>query len=42
VKHNSIGVGLNCSKVITEFLGGELKFITSQPGDTSIRVTIPV
>ena len=34
VKHNSIGVGLNCSKIIAEFLGGKVEFLSSQPGDT--------
>ena len=42
VKHNSIGVGLNCSKILTESLGGQINFIKTEPGDLSIKVSLPV
>ena len=32
VKHNSIGVGLNCSKILTESLNGRIEFLDTSPG----------
>lgn len=42
VKHNSIGVGLNCSKILTESLNGKIEFIDTKPGALAIKVRIPV
>ena len=42
VKHNSIGVGLNCSKILTESLKGKIEFIDTKPGSLAIKVSIPV
>lgn len=42
VKHNSIGVGLNCSKIIAESLGGDVRFLDTEPGKTSVRISLPV
>ena len=42
VKHNSIGIGLNCSKVLANFLEGDVKLISWKPGAFSIQVILPV
>jgi hypothetical protein len=40
VKDNGIGVGLSCSKIISEFLGGSVKILNSI--NTSIKISIPI
>ena len=42
VKDNSIGLGLSCSKVLTNKLGGEVKLVQSQPRLTVFKFHIPV
>ena len=42
VKDNAIGVGLSCSKIILESLGGTINLIKSQPGETQFAICIPV
>ena len=42
VKHNSIGVGLNCSQVLANSLGGDVILLNSQPGAFAIQVVIPI
>ena len=40
VKDNGIGVGLSCSKIISEFIGGSVKILNSI--NTSIKISIPI
>ena len=42
VKHNSIGIGLNCSKVLANFLQGDVRLISCKPGAFAIQVILPV
>ena len=42
VKHNSIGVGLNCSQLLAKSLKGEIVLLNSKPGTFAIQVSIPV
>ena len=42
VKHNSVGVGLNCSKILTEALNGKIEFVNTSSEGVCIRVRIPV
>ena len=42
VKDKGIGVGLSCSKILTEALGGSIRIVNSLEGLTEIKVTIPV
>ena len=42
VKHNSVGVGLNCSKILTEALNGQIEFVNTSSEGVAIRVRIPV
>ena len=40
VKDNGIGVGLSCTKIITEFLGGTVEIV--DPKKTTFKISIPV
>jgi K+-sensing histidine kinase KdpD len=42
VKDRGIGVGLNCSKIITEAMNGQIRLISSDNGKTEIKISLPV
>ena len=42
VKDHTIGMGLACSKDISNSLGGDLTIISSEPGLTQFAFKVPV
>ena len=42
VKDRGIGVGLSCSKILTEALNGQIDLVQVEQGLTSLKVSVPV
>ena len=42
IKDNNIGVGLCCSKIIANAIGGDVKFVPNEQNKTTVSVVIKV
>ena len=42
VKHNSIGIGLNCSQLLAKSLNGQVILLNSKAGVFAIQLSLPV